>query len=103
MSIAGFTEGVGKRVALKYSRAIIDAIHAGTLKDAEYVTYPVFGLSIPTKCPGVPDEILDPRKTWLGTQQNCEEAVKKLAGLFVENFKQYESESGKIVESGPKL
>lgn len=51
----------------------------------------------------MPDEILDPRKTWLGSKEGCDEAVKKLAKLFIENFKQYEGESGKVVESGPKL
>ena len=99
----GGAYGKGKRISLKYSRAIIDSIHDGTLKVAEYTEYPIFGLNIPKKCADVPDEILDPRKTWLGTADECNAAIKKLAGLFIENFKQFESESGDVVASGPKL
>ena len=63
----GWTGGkfrVGKRISLKYSRAIIDAIHAGVLAKAEYDTLPIFNLAIPKTCPEVPNDILDPAKAW---------------------------------------
>jgi ATP-dependent phosphoenolpyruvate carboxykinase len=63
----GWTGGkfrVGRRMSLAHSRAIVDAIHSGALGKAEYSTLPVFRLQIPTTCPNVPDDILDPRKAW---------------------------------------
>ncbi len=56
--------GVGHRMSLKHTRAILDAIHDGKLDNVEYKTSPIFNLAIPTSCPGVPTEILDPRNTW---------------------------------------
>jgi ATP-dependent phosphoenolpyruvate carboxykinase len=100
----GGAYGVGKRISLKYSRAIIDAIHSGELAKAEYENYPTFGLSIPKKVTGVPDEILHPSKTWLGTQESYTTTTKKLACLFQENFKTYEREaSPEIIAAGPKV
>ncbi|KAJ3013270.1 Protein kinase C-like 1 [Thoreauomyces humboldtii] len=96
--------GVGKRVALKYSRAIIDAIHNGELANAEYETYPKFNLAIPKTCTGVPSEILNPAKTWSGTQQTYDAALDKLAGLFDENFKSYaDKASPAVIAAGPQL
>ena len=60
----GGKHGVGKRMSLKNTRAIIDAIHDGKLDNVEFTSSPIFDLGIPTSCPGVPTEILDPRKTW---------------------------------------
>lgn len=68
--------GVGKRMNLKATRNIIDAIHDGSLELAEYKTLPVFNLRIPTHVNGVPDEILNP--TW-SDKAAYDEAVKKLA------------------------
>ena len=92
--------GVGKRISLKYSRAIIDgklqnnlAIHSGALKNVAYENYPVFNLSIPTSCPGVPSEVLDPKKSWLGDSKSFEIALGKLAGLFRNHFKTYEDKA----------
>jgi phosphoenolpyruvate carboxykinase (ATP) len=56
--------GVGKRMSLKHTRAIIDAIHDGTLNKVQYKPMPVFGVQLPTSCPNVPSEILDPKNTW---------------------------------------
>lgn len=100
----GGAYGVGKRISLKYSRAIIDAIHSGELEKAEFETYPVFGLSIPKALTGVPSEVLHPSKTWLGTQDSYTATVKKLAGLFVENFKTFtDKASPEVIASGPKI
>jgi len=100
----GGAYGVGKRISLKYSRAIIDAIHNGELAKAAFTTYPIFGLSIPTACPGVPSEILNPAKTWTGTAESYTATLNKLAKLFNDNFRAYEDKASKeVVAAGPVL
>ncbi|KAI8904723.1 ATP-utilizing phosphoenolpyruvate carboxykinase [Gorgonomyces haynaldii] len=100
----GGAYGVGKRISLKYSRAIIDAIHSGELSKAEYETYPIFGLQIPKKITGVPSEILHPSKTWLGTQESYTATLGKLAKLFDDNFKLYaDKASPAVIAAGPKV
>lgn len=100
----GGAYGVGKRISLKYSRAIIDAIHNGTLVHSEYETYPKFNLRIPKSVTNVPDEILNPRKTWLGTQESYEATLTKLCKLFINNFEQFSQQAGKeVVSAGPTL
>ena len=76
--------GKGERMKLGWTRAIIDAIHDGVLEQTDTVTEPFFGLSIPTSCPGCPDEILDPKKTWSDSAA-YDKSAKKLARLFEEN------------------
>jgi phosphoenolpyruvate carboxykinase (ATP) len=88
---AGATTG-GKRCPLKYTRAILDAIHSGELAKAEYETYAVFNLPVPKTCPGVPDELLNPQNSWTATTSFSEE-VNKLGKLFNENFKKYSDEA----------
>ncbi|KAJ3010279.1 Protein kinase C-like 1 [Thoreauomyces humboldtii] len=96
--------GVGKRVALKYSRAIIDAIHNGELAKASYELYPKFNLHIPTTCTNVPSEILNPAKTWSGTQKTYDAALDKLAGLFNSNFEAYKDKAlPGVIAAGPKI
>merc|ERR1712083_562680 len=56
--------GVGERISIKHSRAIIDAIHSGELLKTSTQVLPIFGLEVPTKCKGVPDDILMPNKSW---------------------------------------
>ncbi|KAI3654108.1 hypothetical protein MP228_000827 [Amoeboaphelidium protococcarum] len=100
---SGGAFGKGKRISLKYSRAIIDAIHDGSLNKAQYENYPVFGLQIPKSCPNVPDNVLNPQKSWDSTSE-YEATVKELAKLFQDNFKQYASMAEKSVcEAGPKM
>ncbi|MGY8769862.1 MAG: phosphoenolpyruvate carboxykinase (ATP) [Pirellulales bacterium] len=89
----GWTRGVygtGSRIKLKFTRAIIDAIHDGTLAKSEFEEDAVFGFQVAKECPEVPSEILIPRYSWTD-QKEYEATAKKLAGLFVENFQQYES------------
>lgn len=94
----------GKRCPLKYTRAILDAIHNGTLANASYESLPVFGLNIPTEVPGVPKEILNPSKAWVEGTSKYEGEVKKLASLFKENFKIYSSEATQeVIAAGPTL
>jgi len=96
--------GIGTRCPLKYTRAIIDAIHNGELHDVATVTMPVFGLAVPVRCPNMEDAdaILLPRNTW-ADKGKYDEQVQKLAAMFVENFKQYESKvSAQVLQAGPQ-
>ncbi|KAJ1566120.1 Protein kinase C-like 1 [Cladochytrium tenue] len=100
----GGAYGTGKRISLRYSRAIIDAIHSGELATAEYDTYPVFGLQIPRAVSGVPPEVLNPAKAWLGSADSFDATLRKLAGLFNDNFKAYaDKASDEVLAAGPSL
>jgi len=100
---SGGAYGVGSRIKLKYTRAIVDAIHAGTLATVKTEEDPVFGLQVPTSCPDVPSEILLPRNTW-SDKAAYDDKAKKVAALFRENFKKYESQaSAEVRGAGPKL
>ncbi|KAL0084952.1 phosphoenolpyruvate carboxykinase [ATP] [Phycomyces blakesleeanus] len=91
-----------KRCPLKYTRAILDAIHSGELAKSKFENFEVFGLSIPTHVQGVPDELLHPRKAWQGTPQTFEESINKVAGMFKENFKTFQDEaSPETCAAGP--
>lgn len=80
--------GTGHRMKLSYTRSIITAALEGQLNDVEYNADPVFGMSIPASCPGVPDNILQPRETWTD-KQAYDEKASYLAGLFNKNFEKY--------------
>ncbi|CAG8767607.1 969_t:CDS:2 [Gigaspora margarita] len=100
----GGAYGVGERIKLKYSRAIIDAIHSGELAKTEYELYDVFNLQIPKSCTGVPSELLNPSKTWNGSEESYVQTRNKLAQSFVENFIQYEDQATPdILLAGPIL
>lgn len=98
----GGPEGEGSRMKLGYTRAIMDAIHSGTLSQVQTTEDPIFGLSIPTSCPGVPSELLIPRNTWK-SKEAYDHAANQLARLFRENFRKYESvANGEIRGAGPR-
>ncbi len=100
---AGGGHGVGKRIKLAYTRAILDAIHSGALADAATRPDPVFGFNVVTTCPGVPSEILRPRDAW-GDKTAYDAAARKLAQLFTDNFKKFESGVGAEVKAaGPSV
>lgn len=96
--------GSDKRISIKDTRSIIDAILSGVIDNADTILIPHFNLSIPKNLEGVDDGILDPRDTYSDSAE-WEEKAKKLASLFLENFKQYEdSEEGKsLAKAGPTL
>lgn len=95
--------GVGSRIKLKYTRAIIDAIHNGSFEGVEMMTEKHFGLQVPTVCPGVPSEILNPKYTW-EDQQAYDQTMDKLVGLFQANFQQFQAlVNPEIIEAGPVL
>ncbi|KAH8776332.1 phosphoenolpyruvate carboxykinase-domain-containing protein [Diaporthe sp. PMI_573] len=98
---AGALQG-GKRCPLKYTRAILDAIHSGELAKVEYENYDIFNLQVPKTCPNVPSELLNPAKAWTAGGDSFTQEVTKLGKLFNENFKKYESEATPEVKAaGP--
>jgi phosphoenolpyruvate carboxykinase (ATP) len=82
--------GVGKRMKIAYTRAMVNAAIDGRLANATFEPEPFFGLSIPTVVPDVPTDVLNPRNAWADTAAYDAQA-KKLAGLFAENFKRFEA------------
>jgi len=85
---SGGPYGVGKRMAIKYTRAMVRSVLNGDLNNVGYNSDPIFGLAIPSECPEVPAEVLQPRNTWQDKAAYDTKATH-LAHLFVDNFKQY--------------
>jgi len=96
--------GSGKRISIKDTRGIINAILDGSIEKAETKIIPIFNLEVPTSLPGVQAEILDPRDTYADSNDWTTKA-SKLAGLFIDNFEKYtDNEEGKaLVAAGPQL
>ena len=94
--------GEGQRMAINHTRAIINAALDGLLNDVATQTDPVFGLEVPTSCPGVPGDVLDPRGTWADSAAYDAQA-RKLAGLFQENFTKYAEDVPEDVRSAGPL
>jgi phosphoenolpyruvate carboxykinase (ATP) len=100
---SGGSYGQGSRIKLKYTRAIIDAIHAGALTSATTRRDSTFGFEVVVECPNVPQEILMPEEAW-SDPATYRATAKKLAGLFVKNFANYESGvSDAVRAAGPKI
>ncbi len=100
---SGGSYGAGSRIKLKFTRAIINAIHAGSLADAPTATDPIFGIQLITQVPQVPANILIPEQAWTDKRAFAASA-RKLAGLFIDNFKKFESEVAPgVKEAGPKI
>jgi len=94
--------GVGSRMKIANTRAMITAALNGQLDRVEYRRHPVFNLDVPASCPGVPDGVLDPRSTWPDATKYDEQAAK-LAKMFVDNFKTFEADVEAAVKAaGPK-
>ena len=95
--------GVGKRISIKYTRALLNAALTGKLDDVPYDKDPVFGFEVPRNCPDVPDEVLEPWSSW-PNREEYDKKYKQLAQRFIENFKKFESEtSQEVIEAGPKV
>ncbi|WP_273874744.1 phosphoenolpyruvate carboxykinase (ATP) [Serratia marcescens] len=96
--------GSGKRISIKDTRGIIDAILNGDIEQAETFTLPIFGLNVPTALPGVDPSILDPRKTY-ADESLWQVKAQDLAQRFIDNFAKYTvTPAGeKLVKAGPKL
>ena len=98
----GGPSGVGSRIRIPYTRAMLNAALEGKLEDVEYVEDPIFNLMVPSEVPDVPSELLQPRLTW-DNKDAFDAQAKKLAYMFVENFKQYsDGVADGVVESGPR-
>ncbi|KGP70878.1 phosphoenolpyruvate carboxykinase (ATP) [Pontibacillus yanchengensis] len=96
----GGAYGEGSRMKLSYTRSMIQAALEGELNSTETVTDEIFGLNIPTHCPGVPDDVLIPKKTWK-KESEYQEKAKHLAKKFHENFSKFDGVSQKIRNAGP--
>lgn len=95
--------GIGHRMRIDHTRALIHAALDGALESVPTRQEPFFGLSIPTTCPGVPDKVLDPRSTWPDPAAYDEKAAS-LAQRFVKNFEQFTaSVAPEVAACGPKL
>ncbi|MFC4262170.1 phosphoenolpyruvate carboxykinase (ATP) [Ferruginibacter yonginensis] len=100
---SGGPYGVGQRMKLPYTRAMITAALEGALDNVAFEAHPVFGMQMPTTCPNVPSEILNPRNTWADATYYDEKA-NNLAQLFVNNFKKYaDGVSAEILAAAPKV
>ncbi len=95
--------GTGKRISIKDTRGIIDAILSGAINEAPTKKIPYFDLEVPTELPGVDPAILDPRDTYKDVSV-WEDKARDLAGRFVKNFQKYTTtEAGKnLVKAGPR-
>ena len=98
---SGGQHGVGKRMSIKHTRAVIDGIHSGELAASKQEIDPIFGLSMPTKCAGVPQEILNPKNVWKDKKEYDRLALH-LAGLFKLNFAKFEEGASEaLLKAGP--
>jgi phosphoenolpyruvate carboxykinase (ATP) len=93
--------GIGKRMSLKHTRAMVHAALDGSLANAEFVTEDAFGLSIPTACPDVPGELLHPRNAW-PDKQAYDRQAQLLAAKFEENFRRFDAPEN-VRAAGPKV
>ena len=99
---SGGSYGVGSRMKLSYTRAMVTAALNGELEKVSYKHHKIFNLDVPQSCPGVPKNIMNPRDTWTDKKE-YDATAKRLAGMFQENFsKKYPNMPKEIVEAGPK-
>jgi len=100
---SGGSYGQGQRIKLSFTRSMVKAVLSGAMTDAPMKADPVFGISVPVSCPGVPSEILAPRKTWKDPAAYDKKA-RELAGMFESNFKENASDApSEVRQAGPKV
>ncbi len=100
---SGGPYGVGERIKIPYTRAMVKAALSGELEGVEYREEPIFGLQVPKHCPGVPDEVLDPPSTWPDRQSYAAKA-SELARMFAANFNTFaHSVPEEVRSAGPRL
>jgi phosphoenolpyruvate carboxykinase (ATP) len=95
----GGVYGVGSRMKLSYTRAMITAALKGELQEVYYSKHPVFGVEIPATCPHVPSDILNPRNTW-SDKDAYDNKANDLAKAFVKNFTKYADYANKEILAG---
>ncbi len=95
--------GVGKRISIRYTRAMLNAALRGDLLDVEYTTDPIFGFQVPKTCPDVPDSVLDPASSWPDREAYMKR-YRGLASRFIDNFKKFaDGTPPEIAAAGPKI
>lgn len=95
--------GVGKRISIRHTRALLNAALAGQLNDVEYREDPVFGFQVPVHCPGVPDDILQPSSAW-PREEDYWKRYRQLASRFADNFRKFAAQCPpEVREAGPRL
>lgn len=94
--------GVGKRISLRYTRAMVSAALSGRLSKSPMTPDPVFGVLVPEACPDVPAELLNPRATW-SDPLAYDRKARQLAELFIDNFRSFENVAPSVANAGPKL
>ena len=95
--------GIGKRISIKYTRAMLSAALSGALNEVSYTKDPIFGFEVPDRCPDVPDEVLNPASAW-PNQKEYTTRYHDLAVRFIDNFRKFEDQTDAGVKaSGPKL
>ncbi len=99
----GGPHGIGNRIKLIYTRALITAALRGELAKVEFENHPVFGMAVPRQCANVPAELLNPRNTWID-KNAYDEKAKYLGGLFIRNFEKYASGvNEQVLAAAPKI
>jgi phosphoenolpyruvate carboxykinase (ATP) len=94
--------GVGKRISIRHTRGLLNAVLSGKLLDVEYVTDPVFGFQVPKSCDGVPASVLSPSESW-ADKAHYSQRYRELATRFIENFKKFETGCpAEVRAAGPK-
>ncbi|MBE44062.1 MAG: phosphoenolpyruvate carboxykinase (ATP) [Thaumarchaeota archaeon] len=99
---SGGPYGVGERIKLIYTRAMVRAAINGDIEKSEFIYDDIFNLYIPTSCPNVPSGILSPKNSWQ-EKDAYDIAAKRLARLFVENFSRFKDVQKKIRDTGPRI
>lgn len=95
--------GVGKRISIRHTRALLSAALSGKLNSVKYAKDPVFGFEVPTECPDVPAEVLSPSSSW-GNKKEYDRRYRDLAMRFKENFAKFtDNTPPEVVEAGPKV
>jgi phosphoenolpyruvate carboxykinase (ATP) len=95
--------GVGQRMPLKFTRALLDAALSGALKGASFRRDPLFGFEVPTSVEGVPPHLLGPRRTW-SDKLAYDQSARHLVGMFAENFRRFQDAvEAEILAAGPML
>jgi phosphoenolpyruvate carboxykinase (ATP) len=95
--------GVGKRISIGHTRALLNAALTGLLDQVYYYQDPIFGFEVPTECPGVPTEVLTPSASW-GDRKEYDRRYRDLAMRFKENFAKFTDHTPpEVVAAGPKL
>ena len=93
--------GVGKRMDLNLTRAMVGAATQGLLRGVETTRHPIFNVDVPVSCPGVPDDVLDPQSTW-EDKDAYEIKARELAGMFADNFERFrDSVPPEVAKAGP--